>query len=103
MPYRVATLTTPLWADHQRTAKNGKLLLGAEFKASEGITDGGLEMLHVMGEVLCEDGHKDGGWVELKNCFSVGVENQPTTTVPGSVIEFLGGKKKYLITIEEVE
>ena len=45
MPYRVATITTPLWADHQRTKKKGVVSNGEEFYCDEALTDGGLDML----------------------------------------------------------
>ena len=101
MPWKVVTLTTPLWEDHQRTSKAGKLAEGTLFSVSEAVVDGGLDMGHVIGEVLCTDGHKDGGWVELKNCETLS-DSQPST--PGGIpVEIVGMKKKYLVTIEEVE
>jgi hypothetical protein len=39
MPYRVATVTTPLWADHQRTLKKGIVSGGVEFLCVEGFQD----------------------------------------------------------------
>ena len=101
MPWKVVTLKTPLWADHQRTAKNGNLFLGTVFSVSEAVVDGGLDMGRVVGQVLCADGHKDGGWVELKNCETLS-DGQPST--PGGIpVEIVGTKKKYIVTIEEVE
>lgn len=96
-------MATPLWADHQRTKKNGKILKDTEFKASQVVTDGGLLMGNVSGEVVCEDGHRDGGWVELKNCVPVETDDQSTTTGEIGVIDFIGKKRRFLITVEEVE
>lgn len=65
MPYRV-TKTTRLYADHQGTNKQGWLAPGTEFECSAfSPDDASLEksMLRVKGEVLCDDGHMDGGWV----------------------------------------
>ena len=100
MPYRVVTPTTPLWADHQKTFKNGIVSRGAEFKCVEAYQD----MLKTSSvRYVPKDSALSSlgdGWLELKNCTPV-EDDEPTTT--GGIPVVVVGKKKYLVTIEEVE
>ena len=72
MPWTVATTSTPLWADHQRSFKKGLVVKGATFKVDQVSVDGGLDM----GKTSSVDYMRksDGatvngdGWLELKNC-----------------------------------
>jgi len=103
MPYRVATATTPLWADHQRTLKKGIVSIGTGFVCVEGFQD----MLKTSSILYVPKGAATSrygdGWLELNNCEKVTIvpEDEPTTT--GDVPVVVSGKKKYLVTIEEVE
>lgn len=86
MPYRVITTPgTPLWADHQRTFKKGVVARGAEFRAVNTVTDGGLLMLKTdeVEYISKETGilETGDGWIEHKNCESV----TSVTTDPGDV------------------
>jgi hypothetical protein len=86
MRYRVATVSTPLWADRQRSLKKGIIVNGMEFDGGEEVTDGGLLM--VKAESVYYDPKGDDqprfgdGWVEAKNCVPV---EAPTVTGGGAV------------------
>jgi hypothetical protein len=81
MPYEVVTPSTPLWADHQRTFKKGKAMLGTKFKAAEVVTDGGLDMgkVDAIGYLKKPDDAPavGDGWIELKNCAPVAAVPEP--------------------------
>lgn len=102
MPYRVATVTTPLWADHQKTLKKGIVSGGVEFKCDEAYQDM-LKTSSVQyvpkGATVAQFGD---GWIELKNCEKVEAPGSTAVSTTGG-IPVVFGKKQYLITIEEVE
>lgn len=106
MPYRVKTVTTPLWADHQRTSKKGKVAARVEFKALEVVTDGGLDMAKVDGVPYMrqsDDGLTSGdGWIELKNCEKVVADAPPGGGAVPVVLKAGRYRISGEVTVEEI-
>lgn len=86
MRYRVATVSTPLWADRQRSLKKGVVVNGMEFDGGEEVTDGGLLMVKaasVFYDPKGDDQPRFGdGWVEVKNCEELVAEPPPVPPRP---------------------
>lgn len=95
MPYRVATISTPLWADHQKTKKKGVVAHGEEFFCEEASGDM-LKTDDVTYTSKVDDKLANGdGWIEAKNCVSFSIMD-PEVDPPAP------NKKRYIITVEEI-
>lgn len=102
MPYKVVTPTTPLWADSKKTRDKGVVSLGEEFVCTEGYKNM-LKTSNVQympkGAVYLQWGD---GWLEAKNCAKVEPAGSTAVSTTGGV-PVVFGKRKFVITVEEVE
>lgn len=96
MPYRVVTVSTPLWKDHQKTFKKGIVAHGEEFYCDEAMGDM-LKTSEVDYTSKATGKLETGdGWLEAKNCVSFSVVD-PEVDPPAP-----NPKKRYIITVEEL-